>query len=640
MLNEDVRQDMPQSEVTTQLDDVGKHHLDLPSMAVVLGGVSIVIALVIGYVTYQHTLEDTEARYHEFYLNKARMLVAAAESQPTADPETALAKIESLWRRSGDLPGDEYVCVVDSTSALVCHTAHPSSVGKNAGKNAILDTPGGKTGQLSDLVESGDDYVGRYVSSAGQQQIAAFAYVPSRRWVLGVHRSREALIKEVRGGIEIFQYGFIAVCGLLMPLSLVVLYLTFRHSQRRRMQAEADRTELEDKYRQSQKMEALGCLTGGIAHDFNNQMTVVMGFSESVLRKLDKDNPAKPMVEEIHKAGRRAAHLTRQMLAFSRKQILQPKKVNLNDILAGVGALLARTIGEHIKLSIITADDLGWTDLDSAQFEHAIMNLAVNARDAMPDGGKLTIRTANIDLDGEFVKAHPGANVGPHVMLEVADTGTGMNAETLERIFDPFFTTKDIGAGTGLGLSMVFGFVKRSGGYICAKSRISQGTVFQILLPRTELTIGKQIEQTEQIDQIEENCVKQNSETILVVEDDQLVRQYVVAMLREQGYSVMESSNAKEAIPLGEHYEGVIDLLLTDVVMPEINGPDLAGRLRDSRPDLNVIYMSGYPDKKIDPREMLRDGFTFLRKPFSSDDLVRTVRETLDAAMFNSTASS
>jgi signal transduction histidine kinase/CheY-like chemotaxis protein len=630
MSNESERQTRPQAEDTVHRGNAPPSHGRLPLLAVVLGGVSIVIALVIGHVTYQQTLDDTEARYHKFYLNKARMLVAAAEAEPTADAQTVLTQIESLWRKSGDLPDDEYVCVVDRTSALIHHTAHPSTVGNNAGKNVLLDAPDSSTGRLDSVVESGDDYVGGYVSSAGQQQVAAFAHMPSRNWVLGVHRSRQAVLQEARGGIEMFQYGFIAVCGLLMPLSLTVLYLTFRHSRTLRMQAESERTELQDMYRQSQKMEALGCLAGGIAHDFNNQMTVVMGFGEAVLKELDdNDDSVRPMVEEIHKAGTRAAHLTRQLLAFSRKQLLQPKTVNLNEVLAGVDTLLARTIGEHIKLSIDTAENLGWTNLDSAQFEHAIINLVVNARDAMPEGGQLRIRTANIGLDEDFVHAHPGSNIGPHIMLEVTDTGTGMNAETLARIFDPFFTTKETEAGTGLGLSMVFGFVKQSGGYVCAESQVDQGTIFRILLPRTEPVIIEADESTEQADS------QKGNETILVVEDDQSVRQYIVARLRKHGYSVMEAGHANEAIPLGEHYEGRIDLLLTDVVMPDIDGPGLAGRLSGSRPDMSIIYMSGYPDRMLDSREMLRNGFVFLQKPFSGEDLIATIRETLDAAVLD-----
>ncbi|MDP6543437.1 MAG: ATP-binding protein [Phycisphaerae bacterium] len=568
-------------------------------------------------------------------MNKAKMLVSAAESQPTADKKTVLAAIESLWRESGDLPGDEYICVVDGTSALICHTAHPSTVGNNAGKNVLLNAPGGGTARLHNLVESGEDYVGGYISSAGQKQIAAFAYMPSRKWTLGVHRSEEALIKEVRGGVEIFQYGFIAVCGLLMPLSLMILYMTFCRSRKHRMQAEAERTELETKYRQSQKMEALGSLAGGIAHDFNNQMTVVLGFGDVALNELDDESSVRPLVEEMHKAGKRAAHLTSQLLAFSRRQVLQPKTVNVNEILSGIDTLLARTIGERIELSINTAEDLGWTNLDSAQFEHAIMNLVVNARDAMADGGRLTITTANIGLDEGFVRAHPDSNVGPHVMVEVADTGVGMDSGTLARIFDPFFTTKEAGEGTGLGLSMVFGFVKQSGGYVCAESQVDQGTIFQILLPRTEPVTGESTEEAE----TSQTDAQHGNETILVVEDDQAVRHYVVAKLRKQGYTVMEAGNAKEAIPLGEHYEGLIDLLLTDVVMPDIYGPDLAGRLRDFRPDMKTIYMSGYTDGMIGAREMLRDGFVFLQKPFSSTSLIRAVRETLDSPALETTAS-
>jgi CheY-like chemotaxis protein len=286
----------------------------------------------------------------------------------------------------------------------------------------------------------------------------------------------------IHDGLDIFQYGFFAVCGLLMPLSLIVLYLTLRHSRTRRIQAESERSELETKYRQSQKMEALGCLVDDIAHDFNNQMSVVLGFSETTLSELDDDSPIRPMVEEIHKAGKHVAHLTEQLLNFSHKQVPQPE------------------------------------------------------------------------------------------------------------------------------------------------------TACQIILPRIDPPVSKPAERIEPTKHTKRIDTQNGTETILVVEDDQSVRRYVVAILQKHGYSVIEASSAKEAIPIGEHYEGRINLLLTDVVMPDINGPDLAVRLRASRPDMSIIYMSGYPDNMIDPREMLRDGFLFLKKPLRSEDILSSVREILDEA--------
>jgi len=435
-----------------------------------------------------------------------------------------------------------------------------------------------------------------------------------------------ALVTEVRSGREIFYFGFFAVCGLLMSLSLATLYLTFRHAHKRHVQAEAERAELEAKYLQAQKMEAIGRLAGRVAHDFNNQMTIVLGCGETVLKRLEENDPKRTMIVEMQKAAKRASHLTRQLLTFSRKQVLQSKPVSLNDVLAEIKAALARMIREDIELSVETADDLGWSSIDRSYFEHAIMNLVINARDAMPDGGKLTIRTANVDLDAEFVQTHPGSVQGPHVVLEVTDTGTGMGPETVMRVFEPFFTTKKIGEGTGLGLSMVFGLVKQSGGYIYAQSEPGRGTTFRILLPRIEAAPEEPQAQTE----TPRDRPAGQTETILVVEDDEAVRRYVVSVLCECGYDVMDAPDARQAVSLSEKYEWHIDLLLTGMVTSAAGGDGLVDQLRRNRPNLKVLYTSGYRDGSVRPQDLQKAAVAFLRKPFSQDELYESVRELLD----------
>jgi PAS domain S-box-containing protein len=392
-----------------------------------------------------------------------------------------------------------------------------------------------------------------------------------------------------------------------------------------RKKAENSLRELEDQLRQSQKLEAIGQLAGGVAHDFNNLLTAISGHSDMCLRRLTPEDPIFRRIEQIKKAGDRAAGLTRQLLAFSRKQILQPKVLQLNDIVVDMNKMLRRLIGEDIDLMMGLGVDLGHVKADPNQVEQVLMNLAVNARDAMPKGGKLTIETSNVQVGEEFASHHISVPPGAYVMLAVSDTGCGMDAATQARIFEPFFTTKEVGKGTGLGLATVYGIVKQSGGTVWVYSELGHGTTFKIYLPsvlRSERALP--------LNQPEQELTK-GTETILLVEDEEVVRDMASEILRDTGYQVLEASNGKKAIELSSRYSGEIHLMLTDVVMPQMSGRELAEQLLTTRPEMNVLFMSGYTDDAIVHHGVLDEGTAFIAKPFSPEALTHKVRETIDA---------
>ena len=377
---------------------------------------------------------------------------------------------------------------------------------------------------------------------------------------------------------------------------------------------------------QSQKLEAVGRLAGGISHDFNNLLTVILGYSDIVKRNLESTDPLRRNVDEIIKASERAASLTRQLLAFSRKQVMQPKVFDLNTVVSDLEKMLRRMIGEDIELRVSAEADLGNIKADPVQLEQVIMNLVVNARDAMPKGGKLTIETANVCLDESYSREHVSVVPGDYVMLAISDTGCGMNEETRQRIFEPFFTTKEQGKGTGLGLSMVYGIVKQSGGNIWVYSEEGHGTTFKIYFPR----VTAQAEEYKRASTVFE--VPGGNETILLVEDAEWVRTLARQVLETAGYRVFEAENANAAISLCDRMNGNrIDLLLTDVVMPGMSGNDMSRVLQKKQPDMPVLYMSGYTDDAIVQHGVLEAGINFLQKPFTPAALASKVREVLDA---------
>ncbi len=388
--------------------------------------------------------------------------------------------------------------------------------------------------------------------------------------------------------------------------------------------AEEEKAALQEQLRQSQKIEAIGRLAGGIAHDFNNLLTVIKGYSQLSLVETKEDNPLKENLEEIEKGAEKAADLTRQLLAFSRRQILEMKVLDLNTILSNLDKMLRRVIGEDIELMTIPAEDLGRVKTDPGWIEQVIMNLAVNARDAMPDGGRLTIETANVELDEAYARAHIAVKPGRYVMLSVSDTGMGMTPEVRRQVFEPFFTTKERGKGTGLGLSTVYGIVKQSGGNIWVYSEPGQGTTFKIYLPMVDEPLGELKERVVQEE------LPQGKETVLVVEDEEAVRQLAVRILKRQGYAVLDTADGEAALVICEKQREPLHLILTDVVMPGMSGRQLAERCWQIRQDFKVLYMSGYTDNAIVQHGVLEEDMNYIQKPFTVDDLARKVREVLD----------
>jgi signal transduction histidine kinase/CheY-like chemotaxis protein len=380
----------------------------------------------------------------------------------------------------------------------------------------------------------------------------------------------------------------------------------------------------EEQLRVAHRMESIGRLAGGIAHDFNNLLTVIINYTAFVMDEAGGSDPLRADLAEIGKAAERAAFLTRQLLAFSRKQVLQPQVLDLNKIVGGMEEMLRRLLGEDIALAVVLCEGLGKVLADPGQVEQVVMNLAVNARDAMPDGGKLTIETACVELDEAHSTQHVGTRPGPYVMLSVSDSGCGMDERTRTRLFEPFFTTKQTGRGTGLGLATVYGIVKQSGGSICVYSEPGQGTTFKVYLPRelsAKETAGRAPQATTRA---------AGAETILMVEDEEAVRELAKRILGGAGYRVLTAANGGEALLMCERQPGPIHLMLTDVVMPQMNGKELADRLAKLWPDLRVLYMSGYTDDAIVHRGVLDHGTHFIGKPFNAAELTRMVRQVLD----------
>ena len=392
-----------------------------------------------------------------------------------------------------------------------------------------------------------------------------------------------------------------------------------------RFRAEDALRRTEEQLRHAQKMEAIGRLASGIAHDFNNVLSVVLSYCDMMLDDVGAGTRFHTDLLEVRRAGERAAKLTRQLLAFSRQQVLQPRVLDLGDVVEGMRGMLQRLVGEDVELELRCAAPLGKVLVDPTQIEQVIMNLVVNARDAMPTGGKLTIATENVDLDARFASSHLGVQPGPHVMLAVSDTGEGMDKETLARIFEPFFTTKEKGKGTGLGLSTAFGIVKQSAGSIWVYSEPAKGATFKVYLPITREAVAS-------LPSPMPASELRGSETVLLVEDEEQVRALAASILRRYGYRVLEARIAREAIERFTEEPGAVDLLLTDVVMPDVGGALLAEKLVALCPSLRVLFMSGYTDDAVVRHGVLDVGVAFLQKPFVPEALARRVRAVLDGA--------
>jgi PAS domain S-box-containing protein len=477
-------------------------------------------------------------------------------------------------------------------------------------------------GNITSLNRAGEQITGYTREEASNMNVLQVVAPAYRKTLAELIKRRFA--DEVKGAFEI---EILAKDGRKVVLEVSTRLIT-KNGEAMRVQGIArdvtHRKHLEEQLMQAQKMEAIGHLAGGVAHDFNNLLTAVTGYSDLVLRRLGSDSPVRQEVEQIKRAGQRATTLTRQLLAFSRKQMLQPRVLDLNSVLSDVERLLKRLIGENIQLIMVLGAELGRVKADPGQIEQIIMNLAVNARDAMPHGGTLTVGTANVMLDEDYAAQHVDVRPGRYVMLAVSDTGMGMDADTQTRIFEPFFTTKAKGKGTGMGLSTVYGIVKQSGGNIWVYSEPNQGSTFKIYLPRIDDAADVQELPSHEAE------ISTGTETVLLVEDEEAVRSLICRILRSGGYTVLESLSPEDALRIVREHPEPIHLLLSDVIMPHMSGREVANKVSLLSPNTKVLFMSGYTDDALGQHGVLDPGTAFLQKPFEPDALARKVREVLD----------
>ena len=524
------------------------------------------------------------------------------------------------------LPFEQVVSDPDAIARLRAHIAGPRTLSEHAAGRQVLETGEPLLMPRLDYSELRRGATPAVVDAYETIGIHSLLLIALR--VRGESVGLLALVRFRPGSVP-FDTGDLELAQALsdhaaLAISNARLLRSAMQELAERHRAEAALRKSEEQLRQSQKMEAIGRLSGSVAHDFNNLLSVILSYSDLVLSDLKPIDPLRADIESIRRAGEKAADLTRQLLAFSRQQVLVPRTLDLTEVLKESEKMLRRLLSEDIEIVTHYARSLSHVKVDPGQIDQVLLNLVVNARDAMPDGGKLTIETKNVELDDSYTTEHFGVASGPHVMLAVSDTGVGMDQQTQARIFEPFFTTKDVGKGTGLGLSTVFGIIKQSGGHIWVYSEPGGGTTFKVYFP-----VSEGIDLEPPVDPVAPTTL-QGSETILLVEDQDEVRRVAQAILRRYGYHVIEARNAGEALLSCERHPRTIHLLLTDVVMPQLSGRELAERLNTIRPEMRVLYMSGYTENVIVHHGILDSGIAYLQKPIVPDLLVRRVREVLD----------
>jgi PAS domain S-box-containing protein len=469
---------------------------------------------------------------------------------------------------------------------------------------------------------SAEQVIGRFTPSILDEEVASFQALIGRVFEGETFSNLELKNKRKDGELVNVRLTVAPLRGSAGETVGVVAHLSDITEQR---EVEEKLSETERQLRQSQRLEAVGRLAGGVSHDFNNMLGAIMGFTDVILTALDPSDPLVEDVTQIKRAADRASALTKQLLAFSRTQILQAEVFDLNDAVSSMEQMLGRLLREDIELRVELCSKPCHVRADPGQMEQVIMNLAVNGRDAMPDGGKLTIRSSRVEVTEEQAAAHPDAEPGDYVAIEVADTGCGMDAETRSHIFEPFFTTKKRGEGSGLGLSTVYGIVRQSGGYVTVESKPGEGTSFRVFLPRARPTEARPAPKQPEVEKLH------GDETVLVVEDEEAIRVLVTRILKMFGYDHLVAQNGGQALLICEKHPSRIDLMITDVVMPDISGPELERRLRPIRPEMKTLYMSGYNDIEVVRARREREGSAFIPKPFTARQLARKVRELLDS---------
>jgi PAS domain S-box-containing protein len=586
---------MPRLSALRALDILKETRLDLPFI------------IVSGSIGEETAVEAMRAGAHDYLLkdNLTRLMPALERELRECKGREARRRAEERWVRLAAIVESSDDAIIGKSLDGTITTWNPGaqrlfgySAAEAIGKSISILLPPDRPSELSDILKR----------IARGESVSHFETIRMRK---------DGSLVEVSVTVSPIK----SASGQVVGASAIKRDLT----EKRRNEALLRKTE--EQLRQAQKMEAIGKLAGGVAHDFNNLLSVILSYSHMLAQDMTASDPRRADLEEIEAAGKRAVDLTRQLLAFGRQQILQPKVVDLNDIVARMEKMLRRLIGEDVELTVLSAAKLGKVQVDPGQIEQIIMNLVVNSRDAMPQGGKMTVETANVQLDERYAAEHVGVTPGPHVMLAVTDTGTGMDKATVARMFEPFFTTKEKGKGTGLGLATVFGIVQQSAGSVWVYSEPGRGTTFKIYFPRTEQTAPIEPSGSEP----PPPSALRGTETILLVEDEESVRVLIRAILRRFGYHVLEAQSGGDALLICEQHTAAIHLMLTDVVMPRMSGRQLAERLHSLRPDMRVLFMSGYTDNSIVHHGVLDSGVAFLQKPVTPETLTRKVREVLDA---------
>jgi two-component system, cell cycle sensor histidine kinase and response regulator CckA len=594
------------------------------SVAFVTLGLSILVPALLG--------DHAQRREAERTLRLAHDELEARVTERTADLEESNEELQATVveleersaeadyaRREAHAAEQRYRVLVEGLAVGVVLMSETGIEAANPAAERILGLPAEELrtrSQASPLLQNIHEDGTPFPPELNPTAVAFRTGEPQRNVVMGIRRPDETIVWIEVNAEPMFRPGRDA------PYAVVASFADI--TERKRAEQELRKSEIQ--LRQSQKMEAIGQLAGGVAHDFNNILTAIRSFTELALDALEPEHPVRADLTEIRAAADRAAALTRQLLAFGRKQLLQPQVLDLNEVVRNIQSMLSRLIGVDVEWSISLSPQIDAVQADPGQVEQVLLNLVVNARDAMPNGGRLILETANVVLDAAYTDRHPDVMPGVYVMIAVSDTGVGMDRATRERIFEPFFTTKAPGKGTGLGLSTVYGIVKQSGGHIALHSEVGRGTTFKVYLPRHKAAVS---ESAAVVAPRAEQPPSEGSETILLVEDDPAVRAVASRVLGRRGYVVLEAPTPHDAVAIAERHRGPIHLVLTDLVMPELNGRDLAAQILERRPDVRVLFMSGYTDDSVIRLGLLEAGAPFISKPFELNALARKIREVL-----------
>jgi signal transduction histidine kinase/ActR/RegA family two-component response regulator len=588
-------------------------------LAIILGIVSVLISLSIGFFAYKYTLKATEKRYHMFYMNKAKMLASIADSHKDTTKDILLNIIETCWMASGDKPPDEYICIVDKDANLILHTAHPDTIGKYVGNNIVLDSQGKLLCRMQEIIQSQVDYVGNFISSSGQKQIAAFAAIPQRQWTVGVHRSKDALIKGIKDDVFYFIIGFVIVCGFFLPVSLVFLYGTFKASNQKRMNAEKELVRM-------QKLESVGILAGGIAHDFNNYLQGILSNIAVAKSHTDSNDKIHFNLTESEKAVIQAKSLTQQLLTFSKGGDPIMKVISASELIQDSANFSLS--GSNVRCELVLPDCRCLVEVDKGQISQVFNNLFINADQAMPNGGVIKVNAEHYNVEKKDLLP---LQEGRYVKIIVNDQGIGISQEHLQNIFDPYFTTKEM--GSGLGLATSFSIIKKHDGHIMVESEIGVGTTFYIYLPASQKEITNEPVEGAVDKKNIEKITSLDKRRILFMEDESIISLAVARQLRNLNYEVETARDGFEAIELYqramESSEPFIVVILDLTIPGGMGGEETIKKLLEIDHNVKAVVASGYANDPI-MANFKESGFRgMVEKPYEIAELEEVLQKVI-----------